>query len=82
SIIYVGFSSLIHLEKASKELLEICTDDCRLIIESVLYIIGLKNENIHGYVRRAQEIASSIGFKLEKPVDAMKDHHLYFVREK
>ncbi|KAM3173144.1 hypothetical protein ACTXT7_013066 [Hymenolepis weldensis] len=82
SIIYVGFSSLIHLEKASKELLEICTDDCRLIIESVLYIIGLKNENIRGYVQRAQEIASSIGFKLEKPVDAMKDHHLYFVRDK
>nr|CDS25498.1 wd40 repeat [Hymenolepis microstoma] len=82
SVIYVGISSLVHLEKASKELLEICTDDCRLIIESVLYIIGLKEENIHGYVQRAQEIASSIGFKLEKPVDAMKDHHLYFVRDK
>ncbi|VDO05768.1 unnamed protein product [Rodentolepis nana] len=82
SIIYVGISSLVDLEKASGELLDICTDDCKLIIESVLYIIGLKEENIRGYVKRAQDIASSIGFKLEKPVDAMKDHHLYFVRNK
>ncbi|KAM7534235.1 hypothetical protein Aperf_G00000115784 [Anoplocephala perfoliata] len=81
SIIYVGCSTLVLLEKASKELLEICTEDCKLIIESVLYIIGLNEENIRGYVQRAQEIASSLGFKVEKPADAMKDHHLYFVRE-
>uniref|UniRef100_A0A915EXS8 Dynein assembly factor 3, axonemal n=1 Tax=Echinococcus canadensis TaxID=519352 RepID=A0A915EXS8_9CEST len=80
SIIYVGCSSLSLLDKASKYLLDVCTDDCRLIIESILYIIGMKEGDIRGYVKRAEETANSLGFKLEIPVDPMRDHHLYFVR--
>ncbi|VDK21365.1 unnamed protein product [Taenia asiatica] len=64
SIIYVGCSSLGLLDKASKELLEVCTDDCRLIIESILYIIGMKEGDIRGYVKRAEETATSLGFRV------------------
>ncbi|KAL5961714.1 Dynein assembly factor 3 axonemal [Taenia solium] len=64
SIIYVGCSSLGLLDKASKELLEVCTDDCRLIIESILYIIGMKEGDIRGYVKKAEETAASLGFRV------------------
>ncbi|KAL5106808.1 Dynein assembly factor 3 axonemal [Taenia crassiceps] len=81
SIIYVGCSSLGFLAKASKDLLDVCTDDCRLIIESILYIIGMKESDIRGYVKKAEETAISLGFKVENPVDPMRDHHLHFIRD-
>uniref|UniRef100_A0A5K3FIU4 DUF4471 domain-containing protein n=1 Tax=Mesocestoides corti TaxID=53468 RepID=A0A5K3FIU4_MESCO len=81
SVIYVGCSSLILLSNATQSLLDVCTHDCRLIVESVLYIVGLKEEAIRNYVKRAGEIASSVGFKWVKPADPMKDHHLFFIRD-
>ncbi len=38
SVIYVGCSSLTLLNNADENLLDICKDNCRLIIESALWV--------------------------------------------
>ncbi|VDN13845.1 unnamed protein product [Dibothriocephalus latus] len=45
-------------------LLGITTPHCQLIIESVLYIVDLRPNQVEAYVKRATDMAADVGFKV------------------
>ncbi|BHF78819.1 Dynein assembly factor 3, axonemal [Sparganum proliferum] len=61
-------------------LVGLTTPRCQLIIESVLYIVDLRPNQVEAYVKRATEMAADVGFKPSVTPDPLKDSHLFFIR--
>ncbi|CAH8610256.1 unnamed protein product [Schistosoma bovis] len=57
---------------------DLLEDEALLIVESILYIVEVRSEQIKAYCENVKQMACDLGFESIKEIKPMEDHHLYF----
>nr|CAH8864042.1 unnamed protein product [Trichobilharzia regenti] len=68
-------SDLLGTEFSFTDLLE---DEALLIVESVLYIVEIRAEQVKAYCEHVKQMAYDLDFEVSKEINPLEDHHLYF----
>ncbi|KAK4468703.1 hypothetical protein MN116_007883 [Schistosoma mekongi] len=58
--------------------IDLLEDEALLIVESVLYIVEIRSEQIKTYCENVKQMAYDLGFESVKEINPLVDHHLYF----
>ncbi|KAH8874177.1 Dynein assembly factor 3, axonemal [Schistosoma japonicum] len=57
---------------------DLLEDEALLIVESILYIVTIRSEQIKTYCENVRQMAHNLGFEPVKEINPLEDHHLYF----
>ncbi|CAH8546238.1 unnamed protein product [Schistosoma turkestanicum] len=58
--------------------IDLLEDEALLIVESILYIVEVREEQVKAYCENVKQMALDLGFTSVKEIKPMEDHHLYF----
>ncbi|CAH8613061.1 unnamed protein product [Heterobilharzia americana] len=71
-------SDLFTTDLSEVSFTDLLEDEALLIVESVLYIVEIRAEQIKVYCERVKQMAYNLGFEILKEIKPLEDHHLYF----
>uniref|UniRef100_A0A5K4FBI9 DUF4471 domain-containing protein n=1 Tax=Schistosoma mansoni TaxID=6183 RepID=A0A5K4FBI9_SCHMA len=69
---------LFNTDISSVSFTDLLEDEALLIVESILYIVEVRSEQIKAYCENVSQMAYDLGFESVKEIKPMEDHHLYF----
>ncbi|XP_018653072.1 hypothetical protein Smp_168710 [Schistosoma mansoni] len=71
-------NDLFNTDISSVSFTDLLEDEALLIVESILYIVEVRSEQIKAYCENVSQMAYDLGFESVKEIKPMEDHHLYF----
>lgn len=71
-------NDLFNTDISNVSFTDLLEDEALLIVESILYIVEVRSEQIKAYCENVKQMACDLGFESIKEIKPMEDHHLYF----
>ncbi|CAH8623860.1 unnamed protein product [Schistosoma rodhaini] len=71
-------NDLFNTDISNVSFTDLLEDEALLIVESILYIVEVRSEQIKAYCENVSQMAYDLGFESAKEINPMEDHHLYF----